>query len=160
MKIALVPGSFDPVTNGHLDVIRRAAALFDRVVAVVMDNAEKTYLFSRAQRLSLLQGAVADIPGVTADAWDGMLWQYARRCGACAVVKGVRSASDFEYELLQARFNEEHCPEAQTVLLPAAQHLARVSSTEVRRRAACGEDLSQLVPENVCRALIHRQDGL
>lgn len=153
MKIALVPGSFDPVTNGHVDLIRRAAGLFDRVVAVVMDNAEKQYLFSRRERLELLRCAVAGISNAEADVWDGMLWEYARDRGVCAIVKGARNAQDFEYELLQARFNEEKWPAAQTVLLPAAQGLENLSSSELKRRARSGMDIGALAPGAVCRAV-------
>ena len=91
MKLAIVPGSFDPMTNGHLDLIRRAARLFDRVVAVVMDNREKHYLFSRDERFALVRESDADIPGVDADVWAGICGEYVRDCGACAIVKGVRS---------------------------------------------------------------------
>lgn len=159
MKIALVPGSFDPVTNGHVDLIRRAAGLFDRVVAVVMDNAEKQYLFSRGERLELLRGAVAGISNAEADVWDGMLWEYARDKGICALVKGVRNAQDFEYELLQARFNEEKWPAAQTVLLPAAQGLEGLSSSEVKMRVQSGKDIGALVPDIVRRAVTDKLNG-
>lgn len=159
MKIALAPGSFDPVTNGHVDLIRRAAGLFDRVVAVVMDNAEKQYLFSRKERLELLRCALAGIPNAEVDAWDGMLWEYARDKGVCAIVKGARNAQDFEYELLQARFNEEKWPAAQTVLLPAARGLESLSSSEVKRRAKSGRDIGALVPDAVRRAVAGRLNG-
>ena len=99
MKLAIVPGSFDPVTNGHLDLARRAAGLFDRVIVVVMDNAEKQYLFSREERFALVQQAVRELPGVEADMWAGMLWEYARDKKACAIVKGVRSAQDLGYKM-------------------------------------------------------------
>ena len=138
MKLAIVPGSFDPVTNGHLDLARRAAGLFDRVIVVVMDNAEKQYLFSREERFALVQQAVRELPGVEADMWAGMLWEYARDKKACAIVKGVRSAQDLGYEILQARFNEEKWPGAQTVLLPPAPGMEELSSTELKRRAALG----------------------
>lgn len=159
MKIALVPGSFDPVTNGHLDLARRAAALFDRVIVVAVDNVEKHYLFSRGERLALLRGAVEDIPGVEADCWGGMLWEYARDKGACAIVKGLRSAREFDYELLQARFNGEKWPSAQTVLLPSGPGLEHFSSSELKRRAAQGLDLTGLAPEAVCRAVMEKLHG-
>ncbi len=156
MKLAIVPGSFDPMTNGHLDLIRRAARLFDRVVAVVMDNREKHYLFSRDERFALVRESVADIPGVDADVWAGMLWEYVRDCGACAIVKGVRSTGDLVYEVLQARFNEQQWAGAQTIFLPAAPGLENLSSSELRRRAAAGQDISGLASPAVCRALLEK----
>ncbi len=159
MRTALVAGSFDPVTWGHIDLIRRAAALFDRVVAVVFDNTEKDYLFTQQERLALLRRAVADIPGAATDSWGGMLWQYARDKGVCAVVKGIRSAADTEYELLQARFNAEHWPAAQTVFLPASEGLDGISSTQLKQLAARGERISHLAPDFVCRALLEKMKG-
>ena len=159
MKLAIVPGSFDPVTNGHLDLARRAAGLFDRVIVVVMDNAEKQYLFSREERFALVRQAVRELPGVEADMWAGMLWEYARDKKACAIVKGVRSAQDLGYEILQARFNEEKWPGAQTVLLPPAPGMEELSSTELKRRAALGLDIANLAPRAVCRALLEKHHG-
>lgn len=159
MRTALVAGSFDPVTHGHIDLVRRAALLFDRVIALAVDNADKAYLFTREERLSLLRRAVEGIPGAEADTWDGMLWHYARDHGVCAIVKGIRSAEDAEYELLQARFNAAHWPAAQTVLLPASGGLEDVSSSQLKLRAMRGEKLSHLAPDFVCRAVTEKIKG-
>ena len=153
MKIALVPGSFDPVTYGHLDLARRAAALFDRVLMVVMDNRQKSYLFTAEERVALVREAASGIEGVEVDVWGGMLWEYVRDNGVCAIVKGLRSAEDCEYELLQARFNAEKWPAAQTVFLPSSEQFEQLSSTELKARCAQGLDIGALAPPAVCRAL-------
>ena len=143
MKTAVVPGSFDPVTLGHIDLIRRTAALFDHVLAVAMINPDKRYRLTESQRLALLKQAVADIPNVEIDFWDGMLWEYIRDRGACAVVKGIRNSADLSYEQDMAEYNRARGVE--TVLLPASMKYVHLSSTEVRRRLDAGEALAGLV---------------
>lgn len=159
MRLAILPGSFDPITGGHLDLARRAAGLFDRVVVVVMDNVDKQYLFSQQERFELVRSAVCGMEGIEADVWSGMLWEYARDKGACAIVKGVRNAQDLDYEMLQARFNGDKWPGAQTVFLPASPGLEGLSSTELKHRAAQGLDIGGLAPAPVCRALMNRLHG-
>ena len=151
MKRALVPGSFDPVTLGHISLIKRAAGLFDEVVVCVMQNSDKSYLFTLDERYALVSDAVSGIENARADKWDGMLWEYAAEKGVCAVVKGVRDGKDAEYELSQARFNAEKGVE--TVFLPAEKGLEGLSSTYVRALAAKGGDVSAFVTKKTASAL-------
>lgn len=147
MKIALCPGSFDPVTLGHLDIIERAAKLFDTVCVCAMVNAEKPEgLFSFDERLELLRLAVAPYGNVKAAMWDGLCIDYARKLGACALVKGVRTAEDLRYELAMAAWNREHAPDIETLLLPARDGLSHISATLVRKRFSAGESINDLVP--------------
>lgn len=151
MRTAVIPGSFDPVTLGHIDLIRRAALMFDRVVAVAMINEEKQYSLTQEQRLALLKQAVQDIPNAEADFWDGMLWEYVCDCGACAVVKGVRNDADLQFEIEMADYNRARG--AETVLLTATPEYRNVSSTEVRHRLETGTSLSGLVSPEAERLL-------
>ncbi len=160
-KIALVPGSFDPVTFGHIDIIRRAAELYDRVYVAVMINAAKNYLFTLEQRKAIAEAAVGDIPNVTVIAFDGMLWELAKRLGACAIVKGYRNEKDLAYEKLMAEYNQEHYSDAETVLLHADQALAYISSTLVREKLAQEADLSDYLPKagiEAIKKILHSQN--
>ncbi len=156
-RVAIVPGSFDPITLGHVDLIARAARLFDTVWAVAMDNPEKEYLFSSAQRQALMEQTLGHLPNVHVAYWDGMLYEYARETGACAVVKGIRNAADTAYELWQARYNSEMCPAAETIFLPASEQLEAISASEVKRRWEQGQPLQGLVPDAVLAALMQME---
>ena len=154
----LIPGSFDPITVGHLDVITRAAAMFDRVYVAVMTNdmsryapgaVDKTYLFDREQRLQFAQVACAHLDNVEVLAADGMLIDLVDRLGVAAIVKGVRNAADFEYEQKHALWNRAHNPCAETLYLPADPAMSHVSSTCVREKLQVGESLAGLVPDGV-----------
>ena len=158
MKRALVPGSFDPITLGHISLIKRAAELFDEVVVCVMQNAEKTYLFTLDERCALARDAVSGIENARADKWDGMLWKYAANNGVCAVVKGIRGGADLEYELAQAGFNAGKGVE--TVFLPAEKGLEGLSLTYVRSLAAKGEDISAFVTKKTASALRKKYKNL
>lgn len=153
LRIAVVPGSYDPVTLGHVEIIRRAAALFDLVYVVAMRNLEKNYDFPMEQRYQLLADAVGDLPNVQVESWDGMLYEYARIKHACAIVKGIRNAEDAGYEIWQDAYNRTMYPQGETVLLIAPEALAHVSSTEVKRRARVGETLEGMVTPAVLQAL-------
>ena len=153
MNIALCPGSFDPVTVGHIDIIGRAAKLFDKVYVCVMQNAEKHNYFSRAARVELLSAALADYDNVIVDVWDGLCVDYARKIGACAFVKGVRCAEDLAYECAIAAWNREHAPEIETLLLPAKDELSHVSSTRVRELLEAGKPIQNLVPQKIAERI-------
>ncbi len=155
----VVPGSYDPVTNGHLDVFRRAAALFGEVVVGVGANATKSYLFAPGERLALVREAVRDIDGVSAEPLEGLLVDFCRDLGAGAVVKGGRGGADFEFEVQMAQMN--HAMGAvETVVLPASAQWAYVSSTLVRQVASLGGDVTQFVPPCVlARLAARRNDG-
>lgn len=147
MRIALCPGSFDPVTLGHTDIIERAARLFDKVYVCAMVNTEKPEgLFSFDERLMLLRLAVEPYANVEADLWDGLCIDYAHKVGACALVKGVRSPEDLNYELDMAAWNRAHAHDIDTLLLPAREELAHISATLVRRRFSAGIPINDLVP--------------
>ena len=160
MKTALVPGSFDPITLGHISIIKRASELFDRIIVCVMLNSQKEYLFSLKEREELVREAISEISNAEVDSHDGMLWQYAEEKGVCAIVKGVRNAVDTEYEIIQAEFNKEKYPQAQTLLLPAEKGFEALSSTEVRNLAAKGEVQNLAVTENVKNALVKKYGGM
>ena len=148
MKLAICPGSFDPVTLGHLDIIARASKLFDKVIVVVMSNAAKSPLFTQVERMELLQKAVAEagITNVTVDCYDGLLADYARLRQATAIVKGLRAVSDFEYEFQMALTNRKLYPAAETVFLTTAAENLYLSSSLVKQVARLDGDISDFVP--------------
>ena len=149
MKIAICPGSFDPVTNGHLDVVRLAASLFDRVIVLVAVNSEKKGLFTVEERCDLLRRVTADLPNVTVDSDGGLLADYARRKGADAIVKGLRAMSDFEYEFQMALTNRKLNPAVETVFLTTTADYMYVSSSLVKEVARLGGDISPFVPASI-----------
>lgn len=148
-RICVYPGSFDPVTVGHEDIIRRAAALFDRVIVTVMHNPQKKGCFAVIERVALLQKALAGIPGVSVDAWDGLLVDYVRKTGAAAVVRGLRAVSDFENELVMSQVNAQLLPGMETVFLMTKPEHSCVSSSVVREAASFGADISDFVPSAI-----------
>ena len=147
--IAIVPGSFDPITYGHIDIVCRAAELYEKVYLAVMINSEKTYTFSLSERKSIATEAVSHIPNVEVIDSDGMLWELARDLNACAIVKGYRNSVDLEYENKMAEYNASKYPDAKTVLLPASPELSNISSTIVREKLSNRETLTDLLPESV-----------
>lgn len=152
---AVCPGSFDPVTYGHLDIIERAAGLFDEVVVAVGRNSAKNYVFDTDERVALLREATADFGGVTVLALSGLLVEFCRAQGAGVIVKGLRFASDFDFELQMAHMNQA-LTGIETVLLPSSARWATVSSTMIREVASFGGDVSQFVPEAVARRITAR----
>jgi pantetheine-phosphate adenylyltransferase len=147
MKIAVCPGSFDPITKGHLDIIKRASKLFDRVIVVVMTNAAKSPLFTQVERMDLLQRAITDagIDNVIVDCYDGLLADYVKMRNATAIVKGLRAMSDFEYEFQMALTNRKIYPEAETVFLTTAAENMYLSSSLVKQVGTLGGDISDFV---------------
>ena len=154
MRIAIVPGSFDPITNGHLDIIRRALTVADEVVVAVMNNDAKTYTFAMETRKELAELAVAALPQVRVVADSGMLVDLFDRLGADVIVKGVRNEVDRAYEVAMADYNLAHNPRAKTLLLEADESLSALSSTRVREALAKGECPCDLVPQAVADALV------
>ena len=156
MKLGICPGSFDPVTLGHLDIIRRAASIFDRVVVMVMVNSKKKCLFSVEERVELIRASVADIPGVEVDCYKGLLVDYVKQVGACAIVKGLRAVSDFEYEFQQALINKELYSGVETVFLTTSAVNQYLSSSVVKQIASLGGDIHPFVPEQVHDRIVRR----
>ncbi|GGJ08069.1 phosphopantetheine adenylyltransferase [Alicyclobacillus cellulosilyticus] len=156
-RVGIYPGSFDPVTNGHLDVLRRACRLFDRVVVAVLQNPAKTPLFTREERLALLAESTKELPNVSVESFDGLLVELAARHRACAVIRGVRAAGDLESELRMAQMNRRLYEDAVTILVPTDPAYAFVSSTLVKEVALFGGDVSGLVPPPVARALAQKR---
>lgn len=148
MKLAVCPGSFDPVTLGHLDIITRASKLFDKVIVVVMPNAAKSPLFTLVERMELLQKTLtaSGISNVSVDCYDGLLADYVKMRDATAIVKGLRAVSDFEYEFQMALTNRKLYPEAETVFLTTAAENMYLSSSLVKQVARLDGDISDFVP--------------
>lgn len=145
---AVYPGSFDPVHNGHVDLIRRAARIYDRLTVAVLDNsAKRDQTFTTDERLEILAEVVAPIANVHTDRFDGLLADYVRGIGATVIVKGLRAISDFEYELQMAHLNRQLNPDVETTFIMTATRWSYVSSTRVKELARYGADLSKLVPE-------------
>ena len=146
MKTAICPGSFDPVTLGHMDIIRRASKIFDRVVVAVMVNPAKKAAFTLEERMELLRKAAAGMEGVEVAGFEGFLADYARMRGACAIVKGLRAVSDFEYEFQMALINQKLNSDLETMFLTTQAQNMFLSSSMVKDIASFGGDISSFVP--------------
>jgi pantetheine-phosphate adenylyltransferase len=155
---AVVPGSYDPVTNGHLDVIKRAAKVFDRVVVgVVNAQVRKSEpLFTAEERRGFLEQALADLPNVEIQEFSILLVEFAREVGAGVIVKGLRAISDFEYEFEMNQLNRKLAPDIESMYIFASAHYSFLSSTGVKEMATFGGDVGDLVPEPVAKALVER----
>jgi pantetheine-phosphate adenylyltransferase len=159
VRRAVCPGSFDPVTNGHVDVINRAAGLYDELVVAVLVNPGKAGLFSVEERMDLLRDAVAGLPNVRVDSFQGLLVDYCRAHDLPVIVKGLRAVSDFEYELQMAQMNRELAG-IETLFVPTAPQEGHLSSSLVKQIAMFGGDVSRLVPKAVNdRLLEHVRKG-
>lgn len=153
MRIAVYPGSFDPLTNGHLDLIRRAARLFDRILVSVLENEGKSPVFSVRERMELIARCTEDIPGVEVHSFSGLLVEFMRRKQATVVIRGIRAVSDYEYELQMALMNRELYDGAETIFMIPAVEYTFVSSRLVKEVFRLGGDISHLVPPAVLDAL-------
>ena len=149
MKKAVCPGSFDPITNGHVDIIRRAAELFDEVTVLVVTNPDKKCVFSPEERCERISKAVEGIEGIKVDSFSGLLADYVKKNKISAIVKGIRSSSDFEYEFQMALANRSLAPDAETVFITADPSNMYVSSSLIRQIAGFGGDVSDFVPKNI-----------
>ena len=155
-RTAVYPGTFDPVTNGHLDLVERASRQFDRLIIAILRHDEKQPVFTLEERMELLRETVARFPNVEVDSFHGLLVDYARRVGAGTIVRGLRALSDFEYELQMAMMNRRLAPGLETVFLMPSEAYSYLSSRIVREVARLGGDLTGLVPEQVVAALRRR----
>ncbi len=156
MKKAIYPGSFDPVTLGHLDIIKRAAAIFDEITVSVLNNQGKSPLFSVEERVKILKEVTKDIPNVRVDFFDGLLVDHAVKSGADVVIRGLRAITDFEYELQMSQTNRKLCENVDTVFLTTSLDYAYLSSSTVKEVAAYGGDISKFVPPYVAE-LVYRK---
>ncbi len=158
-RIAVCPGSFDPVTNGHLDIIHRAAKLYDEVLVVAMVNADKRYTFTTDERVAMLKSVTADIPNVKVESSSGLLADYAKQKGAGIIIKGLRAMSDFEYEFQMALANRELNPEVETLFLSTSTSNMYLSSSMVKQIASMGGDISAFVPEGIHQQILTKIKG-
>ena len=149
MKTAVYPGSFDPVTSGHLNIIRRAANIFDRLIVCVMVNAGKNPMFTLEEREALIRRVTTDLPNVEVDCSNELMADYARRRGSCVIVKGLRAGSDFENEFQMALVNRKLNPELDTMFLTADSRYMYLSSSMVKELGYYGADLSDFLPEEI-----------
>lgn len=148
MAIAVCPGSFDPVTNGHLDIIHRASRLFDKVIVLVIVNPDKNPLFTREERVDMIRRSI-DLPNVEVDSYCGLLADYVKQAGATVIIKGLRAVTDFEYEFQMALINKKLAPYAETMFLTTASSYMYLSSSVVRQVGSFGGDISPFVPEQI-----------
>jgi pantetheine-phosphate adenylyltransferase len=154
MKHLIFPGSFDPIHNGHVDVVRRALALCDRLTVAVLHNAQKSAkLFAIEERLAIIRAVFAEEPKVAVEAFEGLLVNYVQHKGATAIIKGLRGPGDFEYELQMAHMNRAMAPAVDTLFVITDPRWSFVSSTRVREVASFGADVSALAPQAACEAL-------
>ncbi|MBQ0110351.1 MAG: pantetheine-phosphate adenylyltransferase [Oscillospiraceae bacterium] len=155
-SLAVCPGSFDPVTVGHTDVISRACSLFDEVVVLVSSNPNKTAMFTAQERVHLLEAALVDYDNVRVEYYDGLLADYTKKIGATAIVKGLRAMSDFEYEFQMALTNKRLNPATETVFLTTKAENMYLSSSMVKQVASMGGDISPFVPPVILQTVIDR----
>lgn len=153
MNRAIYPGTFDPLTNGHKDLIERAARMFDEVIVAVASNKKKTPMFSLEERVQLAQEILAPLPNVSVCGFDSLLAHFCQQQGANILIRGLRAVSDFEYEFQLANMNRQLMPELETIFLTPAENLSYISSTLVREIASLNGDVGKFVPEQVKRAL-------
>ncbi len=156
MVKAVFAGSFDPPTNGHLDIIKRASGLFDSVDVVVSVNPEKKYMFSAEERLSMIKELITSFKNVSVHSYQGLIVNYARQNGAKVLVRGVRSTNDFGYEFELALMNQNLNPEIETVFLQSKEKYAIVKSSSIKQLAQFGGDISRMVPPLVAEALLNK----
>ena len=149
MKVAIYPGSFDPVTSGHLNIIRRAANIFDRLIVCVMVNSAKSPMFTRDERVDMIRRVTEDLPNVEVDSSDELLAEYAKRKGGCVIVKGLRAGSDFENEFQMALINHKINPNLDTMFLTSEHQYMYLSSSTVKELGNYDVELSDFLPEQI-----------
>ena len=156
MKKAIFPGSFDRLTRGHMDIIKRACKLFDELIVVILNNSKKTSMFTVEERISFLQAATQDLDNVRVADYEGLTVEFARAVGACCMVRGVRSIKDYEYEMEIAAINQHIASEIETLILFANPQDSFVSSSAIKEMVAYGQSVEGLVSEEVYAALLKK----
>ena len=156
MRKVIYPGTFDPVTNGHIDIIKRAKALFDSVAVTVAINPAKTFLFSVEERVRLLKESLKDFDNITVDSFDGLVVDYAHKVGAIGIIRGLRAVSDFEYEFQMALMNRKLASDITTIFLMPHEKYTYLNSSIIRNLASLNSDVSDFVPPAVQEALIEK----
>ena len=146
---AIISGSFDPITSGHLNIIRRAAKIFDRLIVCVMVNSGKNPMFTQEERVELIRRVTLDLPNVEVDSSDALLADYAKQKGSCVIIKGLRAGSDFENEFQMALINRKINPELDTMFLTAESQYMYLSSSTVKELGRYGVDLSDFLPQEI-----------
>jgi len=159
-RVAVYPGSFDPLTNGHVDIILRGARLFDRIIVALLENADKSPMFTVGERLEIAKKVFAPHPNVDVDTFDGLLVDYVRLQGANVIVRGLRAISDFEFELQMALMNRRLNPDVETVFMMPAEQYTYVSSRLVKEVFGLGGSITGLVPETVETQLRQKQKSV
>lgn len=158
-KVAVYPGSFDPVTNGHLDIIKRASKLFDKLIVAVLNNSSKNSLFTFEERVELLKEVVKDIDNVEVDCFTGLLIDYCNNKKVNAIIRGLRAVSDFEYELQMAQMNRQLNRDIETVILTTSTKYSFISSSLIKEVGKHKGDISQFVPNNVSKQVYKKLHG-
>lgn len=159
MKIGVYPGSFDPVTNGHLDIVERATKLFDQVIMTVIHNPRKRSLFTVDERVQMLSEATCSNPRIIVDSFSGLLMDYVNRKKALAVIRGLRAVSDFDYEMQMALMNNKLCPDVETIFIIASPQFIYLSSSNIKEVAMLGGCVKGLVPACVEKRLIEKANN-
>lgn len=160
MNIAIVPGSFDPVTNGHLDIIKRTSGLFDTVYVSILSNSSKTPLFTIEERINLIERVTKEIPNVKVESFTGLLVNYAREKNAKFIVKGLRAVSDYEYEVQMSLTNKQLAPEIETFFITTNSKYAYLSSSIVKEIAKYGGDITEMVPPEIIEDIKEKIGGI
>lgn len=153
MRLAVYPGSFDPVTNGHIDILERTSKFFDKIIVAVVHNVSKQSLFSLDERVQLIEESTRHLPNVEVEGFRGLLSDYLRVKQACAIIRGLRTVTDFEYEMHMGMMNKKLIPEIDTIFIMSASDYIFVSSSAVKEAALLGGNVSSLVPSAVVDAL-------
>ena len=156
MQTAIYPGSFDPITNGHLDIIERASKLCDKVIVAVLKNTNKNPMFTLEERVALIEEVVAPLNNVTVECFSGLLVDYAKQHNANVIIKGLRAVSDFEYEFQMALMNRKLSPDVETIFLMTSSKNSYLSSSIVKEVAKFGGCIEGLVPENIKQAILNK----
>lgn len=160
MRVAIYPGSFDPVTNGHIDILDKTSKLFDRIIIAVVHNVTKQALFSLNERVELIKASTQHLENIEVDCFSGLLANYMREKQACAIIRGLRSMTDFEYEMHMAMMNKRLIPEVDTIFVMSDSNHIFVSSSGVKEAALLGGDVSSMVPPPVLQGLEQKRRQL